>query len=181
MDGLAESTLVTAYVLTTLSYLIIITRLFLRFYRHEKITVDDCLLIVALIFYTVFTATYPNSVGVPSSLPRTSTDFAIQVRNGTNVSFPDFSKLSLTSRTNNGTYSNGTEVSGGSNSSQLSPEFVARGTNHSPSTFDGYFSPLNSGARIQMGSVRPPVLLGVPLVYEILPCRPLPCCGHSRY
>jgi hypothetical protein len=182
MDGLAEGTLVTAYVLTTLSYLIIITRLFLRFFRQEKLTVDDCLMIAAVIFYTVFTATYPGAVGALSSLLRTSADSDIQVKNGTNVSLPDFSTLSLTSRTNNGTYTNGTEVSGGGNPTHLSPEYVARGTNNSSKA---PLMDISHHVTVEIGSKW--VLTGRPfyLVYlwamKYCLVNHFPAAEHSRY
>jgi len=127
MDGLAEGTLATAYVLTVFSFLLIITRLILRLLKHQKFTADDYLMIVALIFHSVFTATYPNPVGNPTFPLKAFADSFNQVKNGTNVSPPGFSQLSLTSRTNNGT-----AVSGGGDSSNLTPEYIASGTTLCP-------------------------------------------------
>ncbi|KAH9217593.1 hypothetical protein DL95DRAFT_459197 [Leptodontidium sp. 2 PMI_412] len=55
----------SAIALTAASFLIILSRTFLRRLKHEKSLPDDWLMLVSIIFYVVFTATYPIVVRTP--------------------------------------------------------------------------------------------------------------------
>jgi hypothetical protein len=59
MVDINAATVDSAYVLTALSYVIILTRLSLRYLKHERFKVDDYLMGIAIIFYALHTAVYP--------------------------------------------------------------------------------------------------------------------------
>lgn len=56
------ATVDSAYVLTALAYVIILTRLALRRLKHERFKVDDYLMGLAMVFYALNTAVYPVAV-----------------------------------------------------------------------------------------------------------------------
>jgi hypothetical protein len=57
-----HATIDIAYALTAISYIIILTRLALRRFKHESFTVDDWLMGFSMILYFFNTAAYPISV-----------------------------------------------------------------------------------------------------------------------
>ncbi|KAG4432288.1 hypothetical protein IFR05_012236 [Cadophora sp. M221] len=72
----------SAIALTAASFLIILSRTFLRRLKHEKFQPDDWLMLVSIIFYVVFTSTYPavvyNGINTTQTEPDKLTDDAVE-------------------------------------------------------------------------------------------------------
>jgi hypothetical protein len=58
----AVATVDSAYVLTAASYAIILTRILLRRLKHEKLLLDDYLMLLSIVFYALNTASCPITV-----------------------------------------------------------------------------------------------------------------------
>lgn len=54
-----QSTVNSAVALTAASFLVILSRTVLRRLKHETFVPDDWLMLGSIVFYIVFTATYP--------------------------------------------------------------------------------------------------------------------------
>lgn len=69
MAGSTIPTVVSAYVLTAISYVIIVTRVVLRRLKHQSLKPDDYLMLIGMVFYAFITAVYPNVVSPRAFLP----------------------------------------------------------------------------------------------------------------
>lgn len=54
----------SAIALTAASFLIVLSRTFLRRLKHERFLPDDWLMLVSIWIYVVFTTTYPDVVRI---------------------------------------------------------------------------------------------------------------------
>jgi len=77
MEGLAATTISSAYALMAISFVVVITRLVLRRLKHEQFTIDDYIMMFAVILYAIDTATYPVAVSPLVECMRTSADLYI--------------------------------------------------------------------------------------------------------
>lgn len=64
----AVATVDSAYAFTAASYVIILARTLLRRLKHEKLLLDDYLMLFSMVFYAFNTAAYPITVSVASRL-----------------------------------------------------------------------------------------------------------------
>lgn len=91
----------SAAVLTTFAYCMTILRVVLRRLKHEKLEPDDVVMVIALVFYTITTASYGIIVSVLEDRQTSETKWVeklmeTQLNNGTNIGVADPTALTPT-------------------------------------------------------------------------------------
>lgn len=85
----------SACLLTAVAYSIVFFRIVVRRLQHEKLEPDDYVSLIALIFYTITTVSYPVIVSCLADLCAATARLTMaQLNNGTNIAVADPKKLS---------------------------------------------------------------------------------------
>ena len=78
MENLAAATISSAWALMAVSFAVIVARLVLRRLKHEQFTIDDFIMMFAVILYAVNTGTYPVAVNSLMECLRLSANLCVE-------------------------------------------------------------------------------------------------------